>query len=230
MAEDEQSSVKEGQAEVDKKEADAQASSEAIEEPVKETEQESSNASSSEEAANSNDSASEEALKAEIVALKDEVKKYQDQALRTQAEAHNVRRRAEADVEKAHKFGIEKFAKELLPVIDNLERAIDSMAGDEEVIKPLREGVEMTLSMFSDGLAKFKVEVVNPEGAPFDPEHHQAMSMQENNDVEPNTVLMVMQKGYTLNGRLIRPALVAVSKEGSSQEAPKDTPKIDEQA
>ena len=135
-----------------------------------------------------------------------------DDALRAQADAQNVKRRAEQDVEKARKFALEQFCKELLPVMDNLERALEAAPADEPVVKPIAEGVELTLKSFSDALARFKIEVVNPLGEPFDPQFHQAMSMVENADVEPNTVTMVMQKGYTLHGRLVRPAMVMVSK------------------
>lgn len=148
-----------------------------------------------------------------------------DQVLRSQAEAQNVRRRAEQDVEKAHKFALEKFTGELLPVIDSLERAVDSCASDEASVKAIREGVEMTLTLFMSTLQKFNVEPLNPEGEPFDPQLHQAMSMVENPEVEPNTVIAVMQKGYLLNGRLVRPAMVMVSKPAAA-----DSPKIDEQA
>lgn len=145
-----------------------------------------------------------EVAQAEVAALK-------DQMLRGQAEIQNIRRRAEQDVEKAHKFGVEKFATEMLAIADNLERAIEA-AGDDEAVKPMREGVEMTLNMFVSGLAKFNVEQVNPEGEPFNPELHQAMSMVPAEGVEANTVVAVMQKGYTLNGRLVRPAMVMVAK------------------
>jgi len=91
---------------------------------------------------------------------------------------------------------------------------VEAASGDEEVVKPIAEGVELTLKSFLDALAKFHVEVVDPQGEPFDPNVHQAMSMVENNDVEPNSVIAVMQKGYTLNGRLVRPAMVMVSKSG----------------
>ena len=131
---------------------------------------------------------------------------------RAQAEIANQRRRAEVEVEKARKFAVEKFASELLPVIDSLERAIESSQVEDEVVKPLREGVEMTHKMFIDGVAKFNLEVVNPEGEAFNPEHHQAMSMVEVEGTAPNTVIAVMQKGYVLNGRLVRPAMVMVSK------------------
>ena len=123
-------------------------------------------------------------------------------------------------MEKAHKFGTEKFARELLSVVDNLERAIAS-APDDEVVKPFLEGVEMTQKSFLDSLAKFKVEAIDPEGHPFDPDLHQAISMVDAPDAEPNTVLNVVQKGYTNHGRLLRPAMVVVSKAA---------PKVDENA
>ncbi|WP_370280347.1 nucleotide exchange factor GrpE [Pontibacterium sp.] len=145
-----------------------------------------------------------EVAQAEVAAMK-------DQMLRGQAEIQNIRRRAEQDVEKAHKFGLEKFATEMLSVVDNLERAIEA-AGDDDAVKPMREGVEMTLNMFVSGLAKFNVEQLNPEGEPFNPELHQAMSMVPAEGVAANTVVAVMQKGYTLNGRLVRPAMVMVAK------------------
>ena len=141
-----------------------------------------------------------------------EIANLKDQVLRAQAEQQNIRRRAELDVEKAHKFGSEKLVKELLPILDNLERALATVTPEDDVAKSLAEGVKMTLDMFIGGLAKFKCEVVNPEGEPFNPEVHQAMSMVENPDMEPNTVMAVMQKGYTLQGRLMRPAMVMVSK------------------
>ncbi|MCO4757532.1 MAG: nucleotide exchange factor GrpE [Oceanospirillaceae bacterium] len=145
-----------------------------------------------------------EVSQAEAAALKDQI-------LRGQAETQNIRRRAEQDVEKAHKFGVEKFATEMLGVVDNLERAIEA-AGDDEAVKPMLEGVEMTLDMLIAGLAKFNVEQLNPEGEAFNPELHQAMSMVPAEGVAPNTVVAVMQKGYSLNGRLVRPAMVMVSK------------------
>jgi molecular chaperone GrpE len=131
--------------------------------------------------------------------------------LRIQADAQNVRRRAEADVEKAHKYGVEKFANEMLPILDSLERAIEAF-GDDEALKPMREGVEMTMNMFISGLAKFQMEQVNPKGEMFDPALHQAMSMIPVPDTAANTVVEVMQKGYTLHGRLVRPAMVIVAK------------------
>lgn len=149
----------------------------------------------------------------EVARLEDELATARDSALRAQAEAQNAKRRAEQDVEKARKYALERFASELLPVVDNLERALESASGDDEVIKPIAEGVELTLKSFQNALQKFNIEAVNPQGEPFDPQLHQAMSQVEDPDVEPNTVIAVMQKGYTLNGRLVRPAMVMVSKQ-----------------
>ncbi len=151
------------------------------------------------------------ALQASVTTLEAQVAALKDQELRTQADMQNVRRRAEMDVEKAHKFALEKFTNELLPVMDSLERAIEASQSDDDAVKALREGVEMTLNMFVSGLEKFKVEQVSPVGEAFNPELHQAMSMVPNPDVPANHVMAVMQKGYTLHGRLIRPAMVIVS-------------------
>ncbi|MBS3798578.1 nucleotide exchange factor GrpE [Pseudoalteromonas sp. BDTF-M6] len=152
------------------------------------------------------------ALYAELEAAKQTVEEQKDSVIRAAAEVENIRRRAAQDVEKAHKFALEKFANELLPVIDNLERAIEFADKENENLAPVLEGIEMTAKSFVDAVAKFNVEVINPQGEAFNPELHQAMSMQPSADVAPNTVLAVMQKGYTLNGRLLRPAMVMVSK------------------
>ncbi|EAW29753.1 putative heat shock protein GrpE [marine gamma proteobacterium HTCC2143] len=149
---------------------------------------------------------------AQIEALEDELAKTRDDALRTLAEAQNIRRRSEKDIENARKFALEKFASELLGVADNLERALDSADKDNEVVKVLLEGVALTQKSLVDTLAKFNIMQLDPLGEPFDPQFHQAMSMVENPDVEPNTVTLVMQKGYVLNERLLRPAMVMVSK------------------
>ncbi|WP_372965862.1 nucleotide exchange factor GrpE [Marinobacter sp.] len=162
----------------------------------------------------------------ELEVLKAQLQEYQDQALRAQAEMQNVRRRAEVDVEKAHKFALEKFVKELLPVADSLEKAVESTEGHEsagELVASIRQGVEMTLSLLLGSLKKFSVEQINPVGEPFDPQHHEAMSMVPAPDAEPNSVVAVVQKGYLLNGRVVRPAMVVVAKADSA-------PKIDEQA
>lgn len=162
----------------------------------------------------------------EVEALQAQVQEFQEQMLRSQAEMQNLRRRAEIDVEKAHKFALEKFVKELLPVADSLEKAVESTEGHDEsgeLVASIREGVEMTLSLFMSSLKKFNVEQINPVGAPFDPQHHEAMSMVPAPDAEPNSVVAVVQKGYLLNGRVVRPAMVVVAKA-------EDAPKIDEQA
>ncbi|GHD38147.1 nucleotide exchange factor GrpE [Parahalioglobus pacificus] len=146
-----------------------------------------------------------------IEQLQADVETARDNALRAQADAQNVKRRAEQDVEKARKFALERFSGDLLPIVDNLERALEA-ATEDEAVKPIVEGVELTLKSFLDVLGKNNIEQINPEGEPFDPQLHQAMSMVENPDVEPNSVIAVVQKGYSLNGRLIRPAMVMVSK------------------
>lgn len=145
-----------------------------------------------------------EALNAEISTLKDEL-------LRAHADMQNLRRRVDRDVENAHKYALEKFVGELLPVVDNLERATAAIDKENEKLSSVGEGVELTLKNFLDVLAKFRVEKLDPVGQPFDPEKHQAMTMVPNPDVAPNTVVEVFQKGYLLNGRLIRPAMVVVS-------------------
>ena len=132
--------------------------------------------------------------------------------LRAQAEIENIRRRTEQDVEKAHKFALEKFANELLPVIDSLERGLEVADKANPDLVPMIEGIELTKKALLDAVRKFGVEVVGDTNVPFNPEVHQAMSMMESEEVAPNHVLMVMQRGYTLNGRLLRPAMVAVAK------------------
>lgn len=155
---------------------------------------------------------SESELLQQIEALKDELTSAKEQSLRAVADAQNARRRAEQDVEKAHKFGLDKFVNDMLPVADNLERAVAAAGAEGAEIASVIEGVELTLKSLVDGLSHHKVEAIDPEGEPFDPQLHQAMSMVEQPDVEPNTVINVFQKGYTLHGRLVRPAMVVVSK------------------
>ncbi|GEA11526.1 nucleotide exchange factor GrpE [Alteromonas sp. KUL49] len=140
------------------------------------------------------------------------VKEQQDSVLRARADMENARRRADAEVEKARKFALERFAGELLPVVDNLERAIEMTDKDNEAVKSLLEGVEMTHKSFLSTIEKFGLVLIDPQGEAFDPELHQAMSMQESADHAPNTVMAVMQKGYQINGRLLRPAMVMVSR------------------
>ncbi|WP_144984294.1 nucleotide exchange factor GrpE [Halomonas sp. C22] len=148
-------------------------------------------------------------LAAQVEELEQSLAQAKDQALRAAAEAQNVRRRAEQEAEKARKFALEKFVKELLPVVDSLEKALESMQEDASDVH--REGVSMTLKMQLGVLAKFGVESIEPQGEPFDPQMHEAMAMVPNPELEPNTVMDVMQKGYSLNGRLVRPAMVVVS-------------------
>ena len=136
-----------------------------------------------------------------------------DDLLRVQAEMHNLRRRTEQDIEKAHKYGQEKFSSELVMVMDNLERTLVAASDSEDaVVNAIYEGVDLTLKSFMGCFAKFHIVAINPLGEPFDPQLHQAITILENPDVEPNTVISVMQKGYTLHGRVLRPAMVVVSK------------------
>ena len=136
-----------------------------------------------------------------------------DIQLRAQAEIQNIRRRAEQDVEKAHKFALEKFSKELLTVVDNLERGLDALdkAVTDETTQALVDGVEMTHKEFISTLGKFGVEAVGVVGEAFNPELHQAISMQPAEGIEPNHISVVLQKGYTLQGRVLRPAMVMVA-------------------
>ncbi len=140
-----------------------------------------------------------------------------DDLLRVQAEMQNLRRRTEQDVEKAHKYGQERFSSELLMVVDTLERSLAvASEHEDEAVKAIYDGVDLTLKSMTDCFSKFNIETVDPMGEPFDPQLHQAMTMQENPDVEPNTVIAVMQKGYILHGRVLRPAMVIVSKANST--------------
>lgn len=151
----------------------------------------------------------EEQLKAQV---EENSKKEQDLLLRTRAEIDNMRRRSEQDVEKAHKFALEKFSKDILNTIDNLERALSTPANKEdESIKALFDGVELTLKELLSTVARFGVEPVGAVGETFNPDLHQAISMQPAEGFESNQITTVLQKGYTLNGRVIRPAMVMVA-------------------
>ena len=154
-----------------------------------------------------------------------------DQLLRSNAELENARRRAKQDVENAHKYALEKFAQELLPVKDSLEMGLAAANSDDEAVKVLREGTELTLRMLSSALEKFGIKEIEAQGAAFNPELHQAMAMQESAEHPANTVMVVMQKGYQLNDRLLRPAMVVVSK-GAPKAAENAKPgnHVDEQA
>ena len=133
-----------------------------------------------------------------------------DRYLRTAAELENVRKRASRDVENAHRFALERFSKELLAVRDSLEMGI---AAEAASVESLLEGSEATLKILASTMQQFGIEVVDPAGEPFDPEFHEAISMQPSDDVEPGSVAIVVQKGYSLNGRLLRPAMVVVAAE-----------------
>ena len=160
------------------------------------------------------DAAAEPTPEQALEAALEEVAKYRDAALRAEAEMQNMQRRTARDVENAHKFGIEKFLQNLLPVADSLEKAIESAeqasSGDAE--NAIAEGVRLCHKLLIDVMARENVEVIDPIGEPFDPNEHQAMSMVENPNMEPNSVFAVVQKGYKLNGRLVRAAMVMVTK------------------
>lgn len=146
-----------------------------------------------------------------------------NQLMRARAEMENLRKRHAREVENAHKFGLERFLSELLAVRDSLELGVNAAQDEGADVAKLREGGELTLKLLSDVMERFNVVQINPEGEPFNPEFHQAMAMEAREGVPPNMVVTVVQRGYTLNGRLLRPALVIVSQ----GEAP---PMVDEQA
>ena len=194
---------------------DAEVDDEALEEAASEAESPEA-AEAPEEAVELADMSKAELFK-DAENAREEAAKFRDAALRAEAEMQNVRRRASKDVEHAHKFGAEKLIQNLLPVIDSLEKALESSElvkdlDQDHSAKAVLDGVGLCHKMFLDTLGKENVAVVDPHGEPFDPNLHQAMSMVENPDMEPNSVVAVIQKGYQLNGRLVRPAMVMVSK------------------
>ena len=150
-----------------------------------------------------------------------EAEALKDAALRAQAEVENIRRRAARDVENAHKFALERFTANLLPVLDSLEKAVESVASAEDA-STVGQGVDLSLKLFVTTLANSGVEQIDPHGEPFNPEHHEAIAMVENPDAEPNSVMEVIQKGYVLNGRLVRAAKVIVVK--APIDGPEDGP------
>ncbi len=157
----------------------------------------------------------EEHLLEQLAEAEKKAEEHWELLLRTKAEMENLRRRTDKDLENAHKYGMEKFVTEMLPVKDSMELGL---AAEEATAESLLEGMRLTLNMFNNVFDKLSVKEINPEGEKFDPELHQAMTMQPTDDVEPNTVLSVMQKGYTLNERLVRPAMVMVSKTADDAE------------
>ncbi len=166
-------------------------------------------------------------LEAELAAARAKAEENWNLALRAKAEAENTKRRAEIDVANAHKYALEKFLEGLLPVIDSIELGLQAVSGEDADIAKFREGSELTLKLMKAVLERHNIEQIDPQGEKFDPVCHQAMSMQESHEAEPNTVLKVMQKGYRLNDRVIRPAMVIVSK--AATPPPQDT-SIDEMA
>ena len=141
--------------------------------------------------------------------LLSEIEGLRDKVLRAEAEMQNVRRRADRDVENAHKFGLERLVQQMLPVVDSLEKALEAKTNQDD---PVIQGVELTFKLLQDLMSKESINVIDPLGEPFDPNLHEAMSMIENRELEPNSVFAVVQKGYTLNERLVRPAMVMVTK------------------
>lgn len=151
-------------------------------------------------------------LQQKLEAAEAKVQENWDGLLRARAELENIRKRAQRDLENAHKYGLEKIATELLSVRDSMELGLEAASASHSDINSLREGVDLTLKMLIQLMDKFNIKSLNPVNEKFNPEQHQAMSLQETKDIEPNTVISVMQKGYLLNDRLLRPALVIVSK------------------
>ena len=152
-----------------------------------------------------------EGLEQEISVLRERLAESQDRVLRAQAEMENLRKRTVRDIENAHKYALDRFIKELVPVIDSMELGINASESTDQAAG-IREGMELTLKMFLDSLEKFGVETIAPQGEKFNPEQHEAVTMQEVAGMESGTVVAVMQKGYALNGRLVRPAMVMVAK------------------
>jgi molecular chaperone GrpE len=135
-----------------------------------------------------------------------------DQLIRAKAELENLRKRSQRDLENAHKFAVEKFSRDMLQVWDSLELGHEAAQDENADVAKLKEGTELTLKLLMSVMEKNGIQQIYPAGEPFNPEYHQAMAVQERGDVEPNTVVDVVQKGYLLNGRLIRPAMVMVAK------------------
>ena len=156
--------------------------------------------------------ASARSLQDELSDAQRAAEESRDRALRAKAELENARRRFERDLEKAHKFALERFVSDLLPVKDSLELGLAASAEETAGATGIVEGVELTLRMFEQVMDRFGVTTIDPAGEPFNPEFHQAMTMQESDDAESGTVLTVIQKGYLLNERLVRPAMVVVAK------------------
>ncbi|MGK0298289.1 MAG: molecular chaperone GrpE [Gammaproteobacteria bacterium] len=157
------------------------------------------------------ESSPEELLQGELESLAQKANENMELAQRTQADMDNLRKRTIRDIENAHKFALERFVNDLIPVIDSLELGIQASESVENA-DSLKEGMDLTLKMLTDTLEKFGVSVVNPQGEKFSPDKHEAISMAESEEFDAGVVMSVFQKGYELNGRLVRPAMVIVSK------------------
>ena len=155
---------------------------------------------------------SEESVEEELRQAQATIQDYWDQIMRLRAELDNNRKRAERDIEAAHKYALKNFAENLLPVIDSMEMGQAAAVADNATLDSIREGSELTMNMFVQVLQRYGLEQIDPLGETFDPERHQAISMVENDDAESNHIIEVMQKGFLLNDRLIRPAMVVVAK------------------
>ena len=185
---------------------------------MSETEQNQDVETKIDEAVESTESETAESTESEEVSLETQLADAQakadenwDQLMRTKAEMENIRRRSEKELSNARKYALEKFAQELLPVIDSMEMGLAAAQDENADVRKLREGTEMTLKMFETAIDKFGIKSVHPHGEEFNPEHHQAMTMLDSQEHEPNMIIDVMQKGYLLNERLVRPAMVVVS-------------------
>jgi len=152
-----------------------------------------------------------EELERELEAAREKADENWESVLRARAELENVRKRSQREVENAHKYGLERFMSELLAVRDSIQLGLEAARAEDADAAKLREGLELTLKLFDAAGAKFGLEEVDPAGEPFDPQLHEAMSMQPSADAESGTVLRVVQKGYRLNDRLLRPAMVIVA-------------------
>ncbi len=171
---------------------------------------------------------SREDLLAKLAAAEQKAQENWDKAVRTVAEMDNLRKRTQRDLESAHKYAVENFARSLLPVLDSIVFGLQAATGDSPEVQKFREGNELTLKEFEKVFNKFNIETVDPLGQPFNADQHQAMMMQEIEGAAPNTVVNVFQKGYLLNGRLLRPATVVVAK--APEKPSVNPPIIDEQA
>lgn len=204
-----------------------QSDSELIAEVLEQTNEAFAEAAEEAEAAPASEQVSVEALQKQLEEAQQQAADNLDKAIRTLAEMEHQKKRVQKDLEDERKYGLAKFAKELLSVLDSLELGIQAATGDSPEVVKLREGSELTMKQFETVFAKFNIETVDPTGQPFNPELHQAMVMQPSSTVAPNHVITVFQKGYVLNGRLLRPAMVVVAK---AEDKPADNAKIDEQA